>query len=92
MTVSSTTASIDEINASDFVSYPNPANEIIYIKSDHQTINDLSVVDINGREVMAASFENVLSATLDISNLSSGIYLITIESNQKSIVKKIIKN
>jgi hypothetical protein len=91
-TVSSTTASIDEINASDFVIYPNPANEIIYINSDHQTINDLSVVDINGREVMAASFENVLSATLDISNLSSGIYLITIESNQKSIVKKIIKN
>lgn len=87
-TVSSTTASIDEINARDFVIYPNPANEIIYINSENQPINDLSVIDINGREVMAASFENVLNATLDISSLSSGIYLITIESNQKSVVKK----
>jgi hypothetical protein len=91
-TVASSTASIDSVEENSFVVYPNPANDLIYVNSDNQPISTLSIIDINGREVLNKSYESVQSASLDISSLSSGIYMVNISSNQRNVIKKLVKN
>jgi hypothetical protein len=49
-TVSAATASINELKATDFAMYPNPAHGVIYVNSEHQNISGLSVVDIKGSD------------------------------------------
>jgi hypothetical protein len=91
-TAAAGTASVNDVNANDFTVYPNPASSIIAINSNLHTINKVAVVDLNGRTVMNVNFENVLDASLDISNLSSGMYLIDIITDAGTVTKKIMKN
>lgn len=66
--------------------YPNPVIDVLNINSS-KAISDLSILDATGRVI---NFAN--SNTMDLSNLSSGIYIvkITFEDNS-SIIKKIMK-
>lgn len=91
-TVSSATASIDEVNANDFSVYPNPANDMINVSSNSLNINNLSIVDINGRQVMNNSYDGSISASLNITELSSGLYLLNITTDLGTITKKLVKN
>lgn len=91
-TAAAATASIDDVDANDFTVFPNPADSNIAINSNLHTINKVAIVDLNGRMVMNVNFENVLDASLDISNLSSGMYLIDISTDAGTVTKKIVKN
>lgn len=55
----------------DFALFPNPANELIYIKSIE---NEFKITDIQGRIIM--NFINSLNG-IDISSISSGVYFVT---------------
>jgi hypothetical protein len=86
------TLSVDSVDASNFVIYPNPANDMIAINSSNYTFNNVAIVDLNGRVIKVASFDNVSEASLDIAALASGIYFMNITSNEGMVNKKIIKN
>lgn len=68
--------------------HPNPATNNIYIDGIEQNeIKSMSILGMNGREVSTQS-----NTTLNISNLSSGIYLLKIETNESFIfTEKFIK-
>jgi hypothetical protein len=69
------------------VFYPNPFKNIIYLnlQSDNYLNNSiLNVYDLYGREVFATDITE-LYMMLDLSKLSSGIYLYTIRSANKTI-------
>ncbi|MGJ8683858.1 MAG: T9SS type A sorting domain-containing protein [Nonlabens sp.] len=87
-----TTATVDDIAANTFRIYPNPANDIITINSDNHTIKNLSITDMNGREVMNTNVDDKLSTQLDVTNLSSGLYLMSISSDQGNVTKRFVKN
>ena len=55
----------------DFALFPNPANELIYIKSIE---NEFKITDIQGRIIM-----NIINSQngIDISSISSGVYFVT---------------
>ncbi len=66
----------------EFRLYPNPANEFIIINASMQDNYSVAVFDLMGKRVMNYLFQQ--SKTLDVSNLSSGSYLITI-TNSKGV-------
>ena len=85
--------SVSQFSASDITISPNPATNIISIASNQNIgINAIKISDLNGRVVQNQSFENVSSLEMNIANIASGVYLLTIVSDKGTITKKIVKN
>jgi len=85
--------SVSQFSASDITISPNPATNIISIASNQNIgINAIEISDLNGRVVQNQSFENVSSLEMNIANIASGVYLLTIVSDKGTITKKIVKN
>lgn len=84
------TLGVKESLLSEVAIYPNPTKDLIYINTKgNQLINKIEVFDFLGREI-----ENIKvfkDNTLDMSCLSSGVYLLKLNSGNTSIIKRIIK-
>ena len=69
--------------------YPNPASDVVTVEADD--LLEVSVVDIKGRTLSSMAAKGS-SASLDISNLKSGVYLISAKTHStSSFVKSILK-
>lgn len=79
-----------EENGSNIKVYPNPTNGMINISfSNGNTILNASVYNVAGQKLLEVSNTN----KIDISNLSSGMYLLKMKDTENnSITKQIIKN
>jgi len=82
-----TLLSIADNELSDTVIYPNPTAGLLNISSIY-TIDKIEVYSILGRLVI----RNQNSNTINLSNLSDGLYIAKIYANGKILSKKIIKN
>lgn len=72
--------------------YPNPVNDVLYISSEI-SIDSASVYDIHGRVLQTTVFVgNETQRTIDIHQLASGTYFVTLTSEKAKITQKIIKN
>lgn len=80
------------------IAYPNPAHDVTTLKITSQVTGTvkITVYDMNGRQVLVAQtvkMDDVVSKTLNISSLASGMYTIQITiGNKKTMVTKFIKN
>jgi hypothetical protein len=75
-----------------FSIYPNPARDLISIEgSNGVNIISYEIADLNGRIVKSKETINSTAAQINISDLQSGVYVMTINSDNESVVKKIIK-
>ena len=84
--------SVNEFLASNLVVSPNPARDIVRIaSSENITVNTVSITDVNGR-VIRTSNHSASTVEINISDLASGIYLMNINSDKGTAVKKIVKN
>ncbi|MFT5863816.1 MAG: hypothetical protein ACI828_002484, partial [Flavobacteriales bacterium] len=72
--------------------YPNPAkDQLTILYSGTQTLNTMTIMTIEGQVVKQISLANFdQERTLNVSDLSIGIYLVEITSNTGRIVKKLI--
>ena len=68
--------------------YPNPASELINITSN-SNIDNIIIRDLLGKEVMNLNNINHPIQIIDVSNLSNNIYLVEIQSNNNTVMKKI---
>jgi photosystem II stability/assembly factor-like uncharacterized protein len=73
---------------------PNPSDGIFKIKSGNNPIDSIVVYDVSGKILESIkSFGNASSeTTINLQSLSNGIYFVKVSSDNKSIVKQIIKN
>jgi hypothetical protein len=85
----SNTAAVSNETISDLEIYPNPVTNIINIKAQNN-IDKISVFNQIGRLIKVLSPNNK-TIQADLSNLTSGIYILKINSDNKIITKKIIK-
>lgn len=70
--------------------YPNPATTVLnYNVTANTTITAISIHDISGKVVFSNA--NLISNTIDIESLSSGVYFVTFQSDKNSVTKKFIK-
>jgi hypothetical protein len=84
---------VDEVSADEIqmVLYPNPTNHTINIQSE-TTIQEFSILDMNGRVVLNQIVNAKQVSDVDISELNRGVYLIKLmDVNGELDVKKIIK-
>lgn len=76
--------------------YPNPAQNEVTISFTSPSENEvnISIKDLQGKEVFSKNYtENnsgAFSNKLDLSDKTSGIYIVTITQNDKSLTKKLI--
>ena len=80
--------SINDIDEHSVAMYPNPVTDILTIDSN-ATLQHIGVYSINGAKVFTT--EKVINNTIDLSTLTSGMYILKIETNKGSVFKKLIK-
>ncbi|MEK8180717.1 T9SS type A sorting domain-containing protein [Flavobacterium buctense] len=75
-----------------FSVFPNPStNNFTITSSNSSTINGVEMFDINGRIVKSLEFDNLSSADVNIADLSQGVYMLKISSDNGSVTQKVIK-
>ena len=78
-----------EVAENDFVIYPNPVNDRLYIETETE-VKEVVVYDIFGRRQELSAVSHQLSA-IDVSNLNSGIYFVKVVTSEGEIVKRFVK-
>ena len=90
--VTASTLSIDEKNSLAFEIFPNPTRDYLTIKLP----NDISegyveIFDFSGKSVIKTKV-NIINNTLNLNNLSVGMYILRLSSEEKSGIKKFIRD
>ena len=70
--------------------YPNPASEVLNISSQKAQIQSFSLTDAAGRKVLGAKIDSQ-NGQINIAHLPKGVYILTLNTKDQTIVKKIIK-
>lgn len=84
---------VKEINASKLSVYPNPTSGLVTISNDdNSALQSVSITDLNGRTVKSLKLNGETSSQINISDLSAGVYMMNISSDQGSVTRKIVKN
>ena len=83
-----TSTAIEEIEQKIQV-FPNPTHKIINITSDEKIEGIISLKDITGKIILLTNFE--ASQILDISDFSTGVYLLSIQTRDGIFTKRIVK-
>ncbi|QQY83224.1 T9SS type A sorting domain-containing protein [Tamlana sp. s12] len=82
------TASVDEATANGFAIYPNPAKDILNIKSKNLQISAVSIYDLLGKSVYQ---NNQFSGSIiDLSSFNKGVYFLKIEASGRTFSKKLV--
>ncbi|HLV92335.1 MAG TPA: T9SS type A sorting domain-containing protein [Aequorivita sp.] len=79
------TLSISDITLSNIAIYPNPATDLVTIQGD-EPIESVVIYTLNGEQI-GGKFNG---HTIDVSHLSSGVYLIKIATNDKTTTRKLL--
>ncbi|CAM3632072.1 CotH kinase family protein [Flavobacterium saliperosum] len=81
------TLTTDENTIPDFVVYPNPATDVVHI--NHRLKNlEYTLYGIDGKLIQKGPLE---SDEINLTHLTSGLYLLQLEADGKSETKKILK-
>ena len=75
--------------ANDLLVYPNPAKDEFRIKSSSQVEKSITIINMVGKIIYNKLIRN--DEPIDISYLSSGIYLLKIEEGTKFTTLKLVK-
>ncbi|MEZ4798503.1 MAG: T9SS type A sorting domain-containing protein [Flavobacteriales bacterium] len=84
------TASVEDLSSTSILQvYPNPTTDVLNIVTDNKNNinNQLIISDINGRVVMQenlVAIQGLQNNTLNVSNLSQGLYFLTISNSLSS--------
>lgn len=80
---------ISEINEINFYLYPNPTNSVLNITDEYNQLQNTTIEIKNtlGQIVLLAPF----SKELNVSELSSGIYFLIVQSRDRKKIVKVIK-
>tara|TARA_R110001592_G_scaffold757_1_gene4054 strand:- start:540 stop:1556 length:1017 start_codon:yes stop_codon:yes gene_type:complete len=73
-----------------FSVYPNPTANIVTIKSKQLENADVTVHDLTGKTLLSKSISGT-SSEINISSLTSGIYLFKVKVGNSEFVKRIVK-
>jgi hypothetical protein len=70
--------------------YPNPATDYVRFETD-EPVDFISIQSISGQHIRRVDFDKRLSGDLDLSDLSPGLYCITLHTQDKVVTKKVVK-
>ncbi|WP_306350136.1 reprolysin-like metallopeptidase [Flavobacterium sp. '19STA2R22 D10 B1'] len=83
-----------EFELENFALYPNPnkGNFTIQFNSDAQNKINVGVYDLRGRKVLDKVYNNtgIFNENIQLDNIQSGVYMVTVQDGAKKVVKKIV--
>ena len=83
------TASIDNLNKYDFSFGPNPTENLIYLSAS-KNIGNVEIFNLVGQKSLSTNLRDS-KGTLDISNLSRGVYIMNVAIDKNVGTYKLIK-
>ncbi|OIQ21102.1 MAG: hypothetical protein BM557_04930 [Flavobacterium sp. MedPE-SWcel] len=69
--------------------YPNPVKDVVYIQSDNLTVEELTIYNLQGSQLITAK-QNL--EAINTTNLNTGIYLLHVQTNKGLAKYKLVKN
>lgn len=81
---------ISHYSNDDLIIYPNPAKEILQLSGLNNS-SSISIIDLNGSYILNESIVGKTSTSINVSNLSAGIYFLEIRSSKGVTFKKFVK-
>ncbi|MFA6867685.1 MAG: T9SS type A sorting domain-containing protein, partial [Bacteroidales bacterium] len=78
---------VEEPQNIDVMVFPNPANADIQIQANY-TINKVDVYNLLGQKVLSQHY-NTKYATLQVSDLTEGLYIVKVNTDNGEIVSKV---
>ncbi|TRW24848.1 T9SS type A sorting domain-containing protein [Flavobacterium zepuense] len=91
--VKSGTLGVKEVTASAFKVYPNPATSVINLEgANGSQFNNAVITDVNGRTVKTLALNGVTNAVVNVEDLASGTYILSVTTDKGVVTKKIVKN
>ena len=88
------TLNVQNVTLTDFVIYPNPNSGNFNVQFSSNSGNEIKVIvhDIRGRQIFERSFNNsgLFNENINLSNVQSGIYMVTVLDGAQKQVKKIV--
>ena len=66
--------------------YPNPTTNILYLKNDTYTKNEIEFISMSG----TISKKTIIDNQIDVSDLPSGIYLISLTNANRKVYSKVV--
>ncbi len=72
--------------------YPNPAQSDVYLNLpfEQNSVVNIQIVDITGREVYSKQALSIDKENLNISNLTNGIYMVTAKQGNVKLTQKLV--
>ena len=80
---------VNELEAFDFKVAPNPTNDIVTVMGDFDASATAQLTDASGRVINAQAITN--GQTIDLSDLNSGMYFLSINNAGATTTKTIVK-
>ena len=87
--IATITTSIPTLSPPTISIYPNPATSHITIKNLPPN-SQITLTDILGDEILTQTTKTNLLTTINISQLSRGVYLLHLKNSNESLVKRLI--
>ncbi|MGB1307872.1 MAG: T9SS type A sorting domain-containing protein [Oceanihabitans sp.] len=85
--------SIDDNVFEAFNMYPNPANNAVTIQLKAANDVQITLYDVRGRKVFTNTYDNnsaLFNKTINLDAITTGLYLIQIESGKQKVTKKLV--
>lgn len=89
----SSVASVKFLQSGFYYVTNNPGNGLykLHVENTGNEKISFSVIDINGRKIMSKIYSSIVDQTIDVTNYSSGIYMLQIQKGNNLFTEKLIK-
>jgi hypothetical protein len=90
VTPQGSTATVNRDNIEGFTAYPNPViDKRFTVKTSNSSVKQVNIFNVLGKKVFTQSFSG-LQKTMDVSILNSGIYILKVTEEDKTVTKKLV--
>lgn len=83
---------IKELNSDNISVYPNPTNDILNLTFNKSTfVQQISLTDLQGKIVYSSKSVQSNKLQIDMNNLSNGLYMLNVQTNNGVNIHKVMK-
>lgn len=83
-------SSNEVISSSDVNVFPNPATDVLNVEVNLNEVANVELVDLTGKVVATQTVSNQGTATFNTANLSSGLYIVSIQTANGVVTQKVL--
>ncbi len=84
--------SVEQLEELEATLYPNPTSGSFFIRFHEPSTSIIEVYSVDGKLLSRQSFNSGSSIQVDVSNLKSGLYLVSISTESSATTKRLIIN